>query len=565
MSVSLNANANLPMKFLTRLCSRRSVLLTASLLLAAVLPARAQNFTLDYTDDSGDLTPDQMYVIFQGSWTGNLGSSTGAQLDTYNGNMDSVYSFQSIESAGGFDVTSNSGTAYILYGNTSLDNFMTANPSGGSPAPGGDYRYSFTEWNFNGTVGSSDITEIDQFGGSVAMTDEQYNGTGYAPAQSFYNTLDTGDAMRAIIANTGVSTSTYPVITSGGNFVSIIGPSKFPGSYGGGNVAQPYPSYTPYLTHLNTIGSNSFLSNNLPGTPYGAIQLNGATNNGNSTVSPNTEVWSGVYAFNATVASSGNIDYNGSVTFTGVGGGASGNIVYNGLYIVMPNDANLTPAIYLQNPSNSTIYGNLSTSNITINGTISVGNFATWGNLDSYINSANTSAVYPDSQLSTLGGNSIFNLKVTGDFEEGLATGFVGSNASIKGSPVASMSSAQWWGNATSAYTNGVQPLGSGYYNLYGVVNFANSANTTYNISTGAVTGNIVGGVIYTSPYDDRFASNLMSFSPGDIMDITALPDGDMSTAVPEPAETATLTSFAVLTGALIIRRRRKSRRARAT
>ncbi|MGA2052503.1 MAG: hypothetical protein ABSH19_04245, partial [Opitutales bacterium] len=207
-------------------------------------------------------------------------------------------------------------------------------------------------------------------------------------------------------------------------------------------------------------------------------------------------------------------------------------------------------------------YGNISTSNITIDGNLSVGNFATWGNLDSYINSANMSADFPIGDLSSLGGNSTFNLKVSGDFMEGLATGFVGSNASISGTPIANMSSAQWWGNATSAYTNGAQPSGSGYYNPYGVVNFADSANTTYNISTGAVTGNIVGGVIYTSPYDDRFASNLMSFNHGDIVDITALSDGDMS--VPEPATDALIAASTVAIVAEYYRRRRnQSRRAR--
>jgi hypothetical protein len=547
------------MKFLPASLLRRLLLPVAGLLLAAALPATAQNFTLDFVDDSGGgLTPDQEYVVFQGGWTGTLG---GTSIVDYNGNSTTgtAYSFQSIETDGGFDITNAaSGTAYILYGNTSLASFQAANIT--VPSPGGDYRYSFTEYNFNGTVGGSDITEIDQFGGSVQMKDSQYNGTGYVAHQSIQNTLDTGTAMRAILSNTSLPSSSPAVLTTGpggtGNFVSIIGPSKFPGSYNGSFVNQPYPSYTPYLLHLNTTNSSSFLSNNLAGTQYGPIQLNGySSNTSNSTITVNSQVWALTYAFNATTDSSGDIIFNGSVFVNGVAGGASGNYVYSNLYIVMPNDANLTPAIYLQNPSNTTVYGNLANSTVTLNGNVT--GSASWGNLDAYVNNGTPGTVLANSTLATLGGNSVINLKVTGDMEEGMATGFVGSNASINNTTIASMSSAQWWGNATSAYTNGAQPLGSGYYNNYGVVNFANSTITNYD-STGNVTGTIVGGAIYTTPYDDRFGSNLMNINATDLVTITTLPDGNLSVnGVPEPAVDALVVSSVALLSAAFIRRSR--------
>jgi len=559
------------MKFQSARLLRRLLLPVASLLLAAAAPAQAQNFTLDFTDDSGGgLTPDQEYVVFQGGWNGNIdiGGSVTPIVD-YNGNSTTgtYYSFQSIETAGGFDVSNaTAGTAYILYGNTSLSSFQAANIT--TPSPGGDYRYSFTEYNFNGTVGGSDITEIDQFGGSVQMLDSQYNGTGYVAHQSIQNTLDTGTAMRAILSNTGLASSSPAVLTTGpggtGNFVSIIGPSKFPGSYNGSFVNQPYPSYTPYLLHLNTTNSTSFLSNNLAGTQYGPIQLNGySSNTSNSTITVNSQVWALTYAFNATTDSSGDIIFNGSVYVNGVTGGATGNYVYTGLYIVMPNDGNLTPAIYLQNPSNTTVYGNTANSSVIFNGN-ATGAPASWGNLDAYVNNGSPGTVLANSTLSTLGGNSVINLKVTGDLEEGMATGFVGSNASINGTPIANMSSAQWWGNATSAYTNGAQPVGSGYYNNYGVVNFANSTITNYD-SNGNVTGTIVGGAIYTTPYDDRFGSNLMVINATDLVTITTLPDGNLSVGgVPEPAVDALVVSSAALLVGTFIRRRSRLQAERA-
>jgi hypothetical protein len=504
------------------------------LLVAGLLPHAlpAQNFTFDFSNQSGDLNDNEMYVVFGGGWTGTLGENS---LETYNGSASSVYSFANITAAGGFNITNAAaGTAYILYGNTSLANFEAANIS--TPAPFGNYRYSFTEYNFDGTLGHSDITEIDQFGGSVAMSDYAPNGN---LSQSFYNTLGTGDAMRSIINNTGLALNSSAVITTGpngtGSFVSIIGPSKITSN-------TPYPSYDSYLAGLHTSGSNSWITNNTPHDgPIGMSNLVSNTTAGNQT-------WVATYSFNATVNANKDIVWNGSISFVGAANTTGANITYNGLYMIMPHDSNQSLAIYLQNPSASTIYGNLSTANVTVNGNVDASYTPTWGN----IGASYGIPVSPSNHTLSVAGNVVIQLQSIGDVEEGIATGFPGSTS------FGNISSALWWENATSAYTNGAQLVGSGNYNTFGVVNFAGSANSTYDITTGNLTSNITGGVIYTSPYDDRFNSNLMIFGAGNTVVVSALNDGNM--VVPEPAVDALLTAAAVLSGAFLIRRSSRTR-----
>ena len=561
------------MKFHAARLFRRSVLLATGLLLAAALPAHASNFTLDFTDDSGGTAgvdaSNTWVVLTGGAWTGNLGIS-GPAINVYNGTNNAAYSIAAINAAGGFNVTDiAAGRAYVFYGNNSLTNFE--NTTAVQPAAGtSGIRYSFTEWNYSGSGSATpDISEIDQFGGSLRLDAYAYNGTGYALSGSTYNTLATsGDAMRALLSSTGFTTTSSAVVTSGGNIISFVGPA-------GGNSSIESAAYVPnantnfttYLTHLNAINSNSWISNNLAGQEHG---LNNVTyNSGNNTYFvSNTEHWLSTYSFNATVDAGGNIIMNGSVTLTGASAGTSGNIiVYNGLYMTVPAGSNLTTMIYsgtvtLPGTNNSPIsFGNTSTSNITVNGVAS-GNAATWDGLNTYANAGYANMTLTAAQLSQINGNfgaySLIAQLVFGDYSEGLNTGIVGNTT------FASQSSGQWWSSPTNAYAN-LTIGNSGNYNAFGAVNFANSANTTYNISTGAVTGNVVGGAIYTGPYDDRFSSNLVYVPSLGEADVVLLPDGNMSTSdVPEPATDAL---FGACTVAIVTefyrRRRHQSRRAR--
>ena len=558
------------MKFHPARLFRRSILLTAGFLLAAALPAAAQNFTLDFTDDSGDtagVDASNTWVVFTGAvWDGNLGIS-GPAIDVYNGTNDAAYSIADIDAAGGFNITDiAAGRAYVFYGNSSLTNFE--NTTAIQPAAGtSGIRYSFTEWNYSGSGSATpDISEIDQFGGGVALNAYAYNGTGYNLTGSTENTIDnSGDTMRALLASTGFTTTSSAVITSGGNIISFVGPA-------GGNTAIESAAYVPnantnfttYLTHLNAISSTAIISNDQTGQQHG---LNNVTFNGTSgNYDVGNEHWLAVYNFTSKVDSGGNIIMNGSVTLTAAGGGSSGNIVYNGLYMTVPAGSNLTTMIYsgtvtLPGTNNSPItFGNTSTSSILVNGVPS-GN-ATWSGLNTYANAGYAGQSLTPAQLAQINGNfgaySLIAQLVFGDESEGLNTGIIGgSNTTL-----ASESSGQWWLSPTNAYSN--VTIGSGLYNAFGEVNFANSSNTTYN-GTGNVTGNVTGGAIYTGPYDDRFNSNLVYVPSLGEADVVLLPDGNMSTnyAVPEPATDALLGACTVAIVAEFYRRRRKLRRAR--
>jgi hypothetical protein len=558
------------MKFQSGRLLRRLLLPVASLLLAAALPAQAQNFTLNFTDDSGDtagVDANNTWVVFTGgAWDGTLGVG-GANIDIYNGTNDAAYSISQIDAAGGFNITDiAAGRAYVFYGNDSLTNFE--NTTAVQPAAGGDYRYSFTEWNATNGVASPDISEIDQFGGSVRLDAYAYNGTGYALSNSVYNTIDnTGDAMRALAASTNFTSTSSAVITSGGNVVSFVGPTGNPTIESSAYLPNANTNFTTYLTALHAINSTAWISNNQSGQGHGLVPVTDIGGGNYLAGNATTSNYIAVYSFNATVDAGGNIIMNGSVTLTGAGSMTTGNTtVYNGLYMVVPAGSNLTTMIYsgtvtLPGTNNSPItFGNTSTSNITVNGNVT--GSATWSSLNAYANAGYANTTITAADLNQINGNkgaySLVAQLAFGDESEGLNTGIIGNTT------FASESSGQWWASPANAYSN--VTIGSGNYNAFGEVNFANSANTTYNISTGAVTGNVVGGAIYTGPYDDRFNSNLVSVPSLGEADVVLLPDGNMSTsyvfAVPEPATDALLGAGAVAIVAEFYRRRRKSRRA---
>jgi hypothetical protein len=237
--------------------------------------------------------------------------------------------------------------------------------------------------------------------------------------------------------------------------------------------------------------------------------------------------------------------------------------------MVVPAGSNLTTMIYsgtvtLPGTNNSPItFGNTSNSNITLNGNVT--GSASWAGLNTYANAGYANSTLTPAQLSQINGNfgaySLIAQLVFGDESEGLNTGIIGGNNTT----LASESSGQWWSSPTNAYSN--VTIGSGLYNPYGEVNFANSANTTYD-GAGNVTGNVTGGAIYTGPYDDRFSSNLVYVPTLGEADVVLLPDGNMSTSyvfapVPEPATDALLGACTVAIVAEFYRRRRKLRRAR--
>ncbi len=529
---------------------RRNLGLSVLLLLAA-LPARA-DFVLDfvYGNDNPSLSANSTYITFLTGVNGTLGGTPiyvapGAALSQ-------SYAMDDVIANGGFhftDATTGTTNFYISYGNSSFFSNSTSQPN-----PGGDSsvpRYSVVEM----AGGGGDLTQINQFGGSLRIDDYKYSVSNTTPVKSTYNTLNSAQTFAKIYNNIGANVSNPVVITQNVSgtqeFMRIIGPST-------GSFSTNYPTYTNYLTSLHTGNVVTTIANNY-GNDNGT-GMNNVINNGNGTFTVGNQTWIAHYNFNATVDASGNINFNGTVTMTGAANATGGNIVLSGLYVTIPNDANLTTALYGMTPSNSTIYGNTAGSSITINGTPS--GAATWGNLDQFTVVGPVGSVH-NTATETINnnmGNMAINLKVTGDFQEGLATGFVGSTGNVGNisglgnGTFGNLSSAQWWILAEKAYTNGVQLPGSTFFNLYGSAIFGESNTTLFD---GTNTTVVPGGAVYSSPYDDRFNSALLNAD--DKWVVSVLQDGNLavSAAVPEPATTALVVSCATLLVAL--RRKRKS------
>lgn len=507
------------MKFHAARLFRRSVLLAAGFLLAAALPARAQ-FVLNFTDnDTANFAPADVFVTFQGGIVGSLGSESityGTSVvnnATVTDTTSQSFSLQDIMNAGGFNITSATSTqVYVSYGSDSGFANQTAAPS---PFTEPTTRYDNIELTTNGTTtggggGGGDITDIVQFGGSVKIDDYTGSPGSYTLAGTVQNTAPTNTILNALVNTTTLGLSSPAVITNNGTVVRVIGPDAYPASQAGMTVTNPFGNFTGYLTNLHTIGSNSTLSNNFGGD--GAVGFNAMgptySTEGNAT-------YDATYTFSGSVDSSGDIVMNGSVIFVGAAN-STGNYTFSNLSITIPA-ANTTQSIYQEIISNGMYSGN-------------------WAGLDSFFLPGNTSGV----------ASTAIQLKVAGDFEEGILTGFAGSTT------YGNLSSAYWWANATNAFTYGpqpAQPSNSTYFGAYGSVI---AGNSTSNIS-----GNLTPFGAYGNPYDDRFGVTLLNADA--MWNVTVLDD---DAPVPEPSTDALIASSAALLVAAGYRRR-KSLRAR--
>lgn len=536
----------------------RRFLIPAAALLLAALPARADSgFQLDFVNDNSaipGLDNNSTYITFINGVNGTLGTGMNATpiyVDTGNNAlMSQSYSLADIANAGGFYFSDSAQATdfFITYGaNATIFSNSTARPD---PASTSTPRYSLVEL----AGGGGDLTDIDQFGGSLRVDDYNYSVSTTTPVKSTYNNQDTGTTFTKIYDAIGANSSA--VVTSGGQFVRIIGPSKV-----SSNFSTAYPSYDSYLTSLNTGNVVTSLQNNY-GNDNGTGMNNVNYTNSGANFTVGNQTWIAHYNFNATVDNSGNINFNGSVTMTGAANATGGNIVLSGLYITMPKDANLDPALYAMNPSSTTVFGNLANSTLTINGTPS--GTATWDYLNNFTILGVGNTVYNTTTEINANnmGNTAVNLKVVGDLEEGLATGFVGSMGNVGNimgfgnGTYGNLSSAQWWYLANEAYLNGAQSGNSTFFNLYGLALFGNSNTTIFDGTNSTV---LSGGAVYSSPYDDRFGSALLSAD--DKWTVTILSAGNLAVpaAVPEPATDALLAALAVLLGTIYYRRKLQS------
>ena len=365
-------------------------------------------------------------------------------------------------------------------------------------------RYSNFEVTYDGTAGGADLTNISQYGGSLRMEFLTVSGS----TQSFVaNTLNTGETFRRLAACS--SNSSGAVLSSGSNFLRIVGPNTYPQSISGQTVQNPYPGFNHYLQSLNTAsGTNSVasLTNLLSATPggagaYGLISSSNAVNV-SATTSYNLD-----YHFNAYVtqvlAPSGTSNPNGtySVLLTGyvnatpTTGGTT--VVYSGLSIQIAADDLVGGNYYMKN----FLYQQASNGDgISVSG-------SGWTALNQDFGTANAQAN--------------FFQKAAGDFAEGMLCGFVGSNTLVGGTALKIMTSAQWWQNLPGAYR--IAQPGNSFYSAWGDMVGTNSQgnkNGTF----------FAQGGVYGSPYDDRFGLNLISPDANTTtMKITLLPDGNLT------------------------------------
>ena len=429
-----------------------------------------------------------------------------------------AYSLADI-AANGFRINSaQSMTGYISYGATTglaqLAQNNQPDPFSQTTARWSNFEFTYT----GGNAGGADLTNITQYGGSLRM--DFLNG---ATSQSFVqNKLNTGDTFRQLAATS--SNTSVSVISNSGEFVRVIGANKWPGSVMGSTVQNPYASFEPYLQSLtNTYGSNSSstLTNLATGASPGGAGSYGYTSLANGT---NTRVTA-----NATY----NLDYHfGSVTTNGTGG--------NGSSLVLSGYVNATPSA----GGNTTVYSGLQ---ISVAGDSASRNATTQLSMTNFLylqSTANPSVVTSNSgwenliadfgQANTEAG---IQLKVAGDFSQGILDGFVGSTVIPNGgnSTIGNLSSADWFNQSIVGpdYTGSVAQPTNQYYSQWG--NVVNSNSDGYN------GGNFTRGGVYGNPYDDRFHLNTIAPNGSTTgMKITLLADGNLN-VVPEPSTTLLL------------------------
>lgn len=503
-------------------------------------------------------------------------------------------------------VTINSGTSvrgYIVYGpadSTALNTIALrpaamgqVSPYAGSNNPmifsTGSYNTGtfaiqqtaprYTEFEFtyggSGTTGYFDLTNIDQFGGGLRMSLLSASGT----QQSSWNVQNSGDQFRGLAALTSSQTwaggtntfpsgtwQSNPLITTGsagtGQFVRAIGPSKFPNGAPGAGATAGNTAYGTFNNYLSLLAS-------------GSLQATGTLTNQATGAQPGGQGALGGFSGTGPYSGSGaaNANYYFTPAFTAVNNGTNGttySVTLSGSVVFVPTSGTAIAATYpLQivigadqttaNPPNQPL---LMTNFINQVPGIGQGIYSwTDGGIISLslasgtIGSGSTAVTGSWQQVDADwagAASSTIAQKVYGDFAQGMLAGLVG-NPTISGSmAIGAMTSYEWWQNPALAYNTGT----TGNVSAWGSYVWNNSQLTRPS-GPNPISGTSVGGV-YGSVYDDRWSRNtLNSDANTTTLQITLLPDGDLSVAVPEPSAVALLSVAGATLGVLAWRRRR--------
>jgi hypothetical protein len=538
-----------------------------------------------YNGGASSLTGSNIYVSIQGGagfsatiGTGSLSFASGtwsyvtaSSTSQYASTMSQAFSVADLQATPLQLVSANASRFIFSYG-TNAYGYAGSSPAAppGTPLSPSSARYSVIEVNYGAGGGNGvDLTNIDQFGGSLQMTARNSSS---AVTHATGNSRSSQEMMTRLVAVAGGTGSTL-VVNSASQVASVTGLAFSGTSSAYGNLQQ-------YLgTVWNGSGTSTLksplLTNILDDAYPGGLGATGWTSGsttGTTTpiVSPNTTYNVGYY-FNPTItattvnaATYHGVTFSGSVTI--VSATTTGPVLktYTGLTInVLTGTDGSQMNAYLNSG------GPTSDTNIQLTGT-------GWADFysDFYLPNNNSSAA-PDITLVNTGSNSALNIpygqvvqKVIGDFQEAVVSGLYGNIMSgtyayyennlpvaVSGTAAAvgELRSSLWWQNPSLAYSN----TDTSAKNLYSNEVFPNSFVT----GTGGFSA-AYGGV-YGAPFDDRYGNVIYEPQFGNTF---ALPtDGGSLTVkflegvpVPEPSGVALLTVMGATASGMAWRRRQR-------
>lgn len=536
-----------------------------------------------YNGGASSLTGSNVYVSFQGDGfsatigtdslsfaSGTWSYTTASSTSQYASTMSQAFSVADLQ-ATPLQLVSATASRFIFSYGTNAYGYAGSSsvPPPGTPLSPGSARYSLIEVNYRAGANGVDLTNIDQFGGSLQMTARNSSN---AVTNATGNSRSSQEMMTKLSAVAGGTGSTL-VVNSGGQVASVSGLSFSGTSNAYGNLQQ-YLGTVWNGSGASTLKSpllTNILDDAYPGG-QGAISWTSAATTGTTTpiVSPNTNYSFGYY-FNPTItattvnaATYQGVTFSGSVTITSVTTTGPVLKTYNGLTInVLTGTDGSQMNAYLNSG------GPTGDTNIQLTGT-------GWDdfNQDFYLPVNNSSAA-PDMTLVNTGTTSAQNIpygqvvqQVIGDFQEAVVSGLYGNTMSgtyafyqnnlptaMTGTAAAvgELSSALWWQNPSLAYSN----TDNFAKNLYSNEVFPNSFVT----GTGGFSA-AYGGV-YGAPFDDRYGN--LHYEPQFKNTFTLPTDGGSLTVkfyegvpVPEPSGVALLTVMGATASGMAWRRRQR-------
>lgn len=510
-----------------------------------------------------------------GNWTYVLAGST----NTYSSTMSQGFSIAQLKSGPAFLAYADSSRMYISYGTNSYS-------QSNQPAFTDSTRYSYVELNYKTGGNGVDLSNIEQFGGSIGLKSLTSSST---VTYETGNTLSTQQLLSTLVQTAGGTAAgpTWVPTGPGGTIVRVTGPSNV------ANVPSPFTDFQPYLANVFAAGAGDLQSPTMtlmrdPYTPQttagarsdtavGALNWSGAI--GFMSSSTATGVVSGTtyntgYFFTPTVTqnvtSSGTfygLQFTGSVSVsvpTAFSGTTTPTKWYDGLTInVSTGTDGAAINSFLQSG------GPTAVTNITLSGTGWAqysADFSLGSGTANAAAGAPTAAVAGGANSSTSPEYGQVVQKVLGDFQEGLNAGLYANTASgsytyyLFSNGVSPLSatgtvgvlpSSVWYQNPQFAYQN----TGTGAQNTFGAVIWNNSYQVTSS-------GSIAYGGVYGSPYDDRFGSpytgefgNTFALNPGGSLLVTL---NEAIVAVPEPSTVALVAVAGAALGGTAWRRRRR-------